>query len=290
MAEAVSLVRPGDFVAVGGYHYCRKPIALVRELIRQGSGGLTLLSHVGSVDTDLLLAAGLVKKLIFGYVGLEVLGLANNFRRAVEHGRLEIVEYGSLPIVRALEAAQRDLPFMPARGMLGSDLASRHPGKHQKLGDHYLLADPPLRPDVALIHAQYASSDGSVGILNEGSDIELIKAAKLVVVSVEQILSPAEFRRRALIPLPRYAVDAIVQIPWGAHPCSAYPFYVQDYWHLLTYAEMHETAEGAKKYLQEFVFDTADPDAYLERVGGLKAMSRIARLVDHARVVAEAGT
>lgn len=279
LTEAVSHIKSGDTVAIGGYYFCRHPMALVREMVRAGLKDLTLVTPISSADSDLLIGAGCVKKIIFGFVAFEVLGLAPNFRRWSEQGKIEAIEYADLPLMRSLEASTRALPFMPARGLTGTNTLDIHPAKQiDGANGEKLLSLPPIRPDVMLIHAQWADRDGNLLIEGEGYDTELLKASNKVVATVEKIVGRREFVQLGKLTLPRYSVDALVELPFGAHPCSCYPWYVHDLWHLMEYVDLAK--EGRfDEYLARYVFEPTDHADYLERVGGVRNHLRLEALM-----------
>ncbi len=279
LAEAVSHIHSGDTVAIGGYYLCRHPIALVREMVRAGLKDLTLVTPISSVDSDLLIGAGCVKKIIFGFVAFEVLGLAPNFRRWAEQGKIEVLEYADLPLMRSLEASTRALPFMPARGLTGTNTLDFHPAKQiDGANGEKLLSLPPIRPNVMLIHAQWADRDGNLLIEGDGYDTELLKASEKVVATVEKIVGRRELVQLGKLTLPRYSVSALVELPFGAHPCSCYPWYVHDLWHLMEYVDLAQ-AGRFDEYLGKYVFEPKDHVDYLERVGGMRKSLKLEALM-----------
>ncbi len=279
LKDAVSLIKSGDTVAIGGYYFYRHPMALVREIVRAGLKDLTIVTPLSAVESDLLIGAGCVKKIIFGFVSFDILGLAPQFRRRVEQGAVEVLEYGDLPLMRSLEASSRDLPFIPARSLTGTDLLARHPARQIDGADgEKLISLPPIRPDVMLIHAQWSDADGNLMIEGDGYDIELFKASRKVIASVERIVGRGELRQLGKATLPRYGVDALVEVRYGAHPCSCYPFYIHDLWHLAEYAEASR-AGRFEEYLDRYVLSPKDHEDYLERIGGVRSLMRLERLM-----------
>ena len=124
LSEAASLVKEGSSLAVGGYSMVRKPSAFIREIVKKRIGNLTLLSNISSYDTDLLVGAHLVKKAYLCHVTFEYLGLAPNFRRAVEVGEIEMIECdASLLVAGYLATALVERPM--ARLLSGAPEAGR---------------------------------------------------------------------------------------------------------------------------------------------------------------------
>ena len=277
--EAVAEIHSGDTVGIGGYYFCRHPIALVRAMVRAGLRNLTIVTPISSVDSDLLIGAGCVRKIIFGFVSFDILGLAPNFRSRIEDGSVDALEYADLPLMRSLEASTRALPFMPARGLTGTDILKIHPAKLIDGADgEKLISLPPIRPDVTLIHAQWADRSGNLLLEGDGYDTELLKASKKIVATVERIVGRRELVSLGKMTLPRYNVDALVELPYGAHPCSCYPYYVHDLWHLLEYMDYARSGRFAD-YLQRFVYDAPDHAEYLERVGGIRKTLQLEKLM-----------
>ena len=113
---------------------------------------------------------GCVKKVIFGFVSLDILGMAPSFRRKIESGEVEQSDYGDLALIRSLEAAQRKVSHVPIRAWIGSDMTAHHPGKVVDFFGEKLFAVPALRPDVAIVHAQWADTSGNM--ILEGESYE----------------------------------------------------------------------------------------------------------------------
>src|ERR1700712_3510162 len=128
LAEAAARVGDGALVALGGGLCARLPMALVRELVRQDRRALPLVGSAHSIDVDLLIAAGAVKVCEESYVGFEQdLGLAPAFRRAAETKTIESRESCCVSILTQLRAAEMGVPFLPVRGVKGTDMLRLHP-------------------------------------------------------------------------------------------------------------------------------------------------------------------
>lgn len=279
LEEAVAEIKSGDTVAIGGYYFCRHPMALIRAIVKAGLRDLTVVTSLSSIDADLLIAAGCVRKIIFGFISFDILGFAPNFRAKVEAGTLEAIDYADLPLMRSLEASSRELPYVVARGLTGSNLLDRHPARQiEGANGEKLLALPPIRPDVMLIHAQWSDRDGNLMLEGEGYDTELLKASRKVVATVERIVGRRELAVLNKLTVPRYSVDALVELPYGAHPCSCYPWYVHDVRHLLEYLEYSRQGKVAD-YIQRYVLDPSDHADYLERAGGMRRHMLLSKMM-----------
>src|SRR5580693_8731757 len=128
LSTAAGYVTDGAVIALGGGLSARLPMAAVRELIRQGRRDLHVIGSAHSIDVDLLIAAGALRTCEESYVGFEQdLGLAPAYRRAAESGELEVAESCCATILAQLRAAEMGVPFLPVRGVRGSDIVSLHP-------------------------------------------------------------------------------------------------------------------------------------------------------------------
>jgi len=276
------LIKDGDSVAIGGAWLSSHPMALVRQLIRSGIRNLNVMTILGSVDVDMLVGAGCVDRLMFSFVSMEAYGLPPNFRRAIEKGDLKYDEISGLAIIIGFEATGRGVPFLPYRGPFGSDYLKQRPDFYKKIvcpftGEE-MTAVPAIKPDVAIIHAQRADPAGNIQIEGTaGSDLELAKAAKRVIVSVDEVVPTEVLRENPFkTKIPRIYVDMVIEQPFGAHPCSLVPSYVADPWHMMTYMDMAAKPDTFKSYLDQYVMKSEDE--YLEAAGGLKQMNLLKKL------------
>lgn len=265
---------PGATVALGGGWFANHPMAAVRELIRAGRDDLHAISLLGSIDVDLLIAAGALRHLTFSMVTLEAFGLAANFRRAVQDGSLPITEISALSLQIAIEAAAHRVPFLPLRGPIGSDLVARHPDVYGTAQASFDDSEPvpvvrAIRPDVALLHATRCDDRGNAQY--DGTfamDVELARAADCVIVTCEEIVPTEQIAAdSSLTRIPGLLVDAVVEAPFGAHPCSHVPNYAQDAWKLLDY---QKAAVAGGDELADLVdrIRSEDEASYRERMLG----------------------
>lgn len=285
LREAVVSIPDGSVVALGGSILRRHPMALVHELVRQGKRDLVLLGWNNALDVDLLVAAGCVRRVETSYVGLYVHGLAPNFRRAVEQGRVEVVEWSETSAQDRFKAGAAGLTFYPSKVLLGSDLHRRNPQVREVTcpftGERY-AAVPAATPDVALVHMHYSDRRGNVGLLprrvtDNEVDILIAKSARRTIVSVEQIVSDEYVREHAHdTVLPSPFVAAVVEAPFGAHPCACDRFYDYDLDHVALYKEHAASDEAFQEYLDRFVRSTRTHEEYLGRVG-LRHLLRLRR-------------
>lgn len=271
LTEAAGLVADGDVVALGGALSYREPMALVRELIRQGRRDLHVVGSAHGIDVDLLVGAGAVRVVEESYVGYEQdFGLAPAYRRAAEAGTLEVRESCCYTILQQLRAAEYGIPFMPVRGILGTDIRRLHPEYAEircPFTDQRLVAVPALAPDVALIHGLMADRRGNVHLLRPlVLDERFTFAARKVVVTVERVASEPEVAEAGVV-LPYFAVTAVVEAPFGAHPTSCYPHYTYDRAHLGEWVKAAADDHCVGQYLRRYVLAPGSEAAYRDMVG-----------------------
>ena len=270
LAEAVSLVSDNAMVALGGGLCARLPMAMVRELIRQGRRGLHLIGSAHSIDVDLLVATGAFRRCEESYVGFEQdLGLAPGYRRAAETATIEVAESCCATILAQLRAAEMGLPFLPVRGVRGSDIRGLHPEYAEitcPFTGEILVAVPALRPDVALLHAPAGDRYGNLHLEQPYVlDERFASASRLVIATVDELVSTEEVVRSG-VTIPAHLVAAVAEVPYGAHPTSCYPRYAYDREHLREYLTAAQAGAGdLEKYLAAYVLGSEE--SYRERIG-----------------------
>lgn len=275
MAEAVSrFVHDGDTVAIEGFT-AFIGFAAAHEIIRQRRQDLTLVRMTPDLVYDQMIAAGVASKLVFSYLGNPGVGSLHCIRRAVEKGiprPLEIEEYSHFGMVGRYIAGASKLPFFPLRSYTGSNMAEANPKikfVESPYGDGKIAVVPPINPDVAFIHAQRADAQGNTqiwGLL--GMQKEAAFAANKVVVIVEEIVDETVIRRdpnRTL--LPGIKVDAVVYEPYGTHPSYVQGYYDRDNALYLAWDKISRDQAATEAWLQEWVYDVPDRQAYLAKLG-----------------------
>jgi len=205
----------------------RRPVAFVRELLRLGTGDLTLLGMTAGYESDLLVGAGRVKRVRTCYFGLEAIGLAPMFTAAAQGGTLEVVEESEASIAWGVRAAVAGVGFMPSTAWRGTDLLKIRPDVRMVTCPYTgesLTAFPALRPQVAVIHAQSADRQGNCVLIgNLALDQEMALIADTVIVTAERVVATAELAGD--LGLTSQLVDWVVECPRGAWPTSCYPNY-----------------------------------------------------------------
>jgi glutaconate CoA-transferase, subunit A len=252
-AEVVAQIRPGMTVGIGGWGSRRKPMSLVRAICRSDAENLHVVSY-GGPDVGLLLAAGKVSKLTYGFVSLDSIALEPHFRRARQAGALEVTEFDEGMLQLGLYAASCRLPFLPTRAGLGSDVMTVNPGLRTVRSPYddaeELVAVPALHLDVALVHASRADAHGNAQFLGPDPyfDDLFCMAAEEAFVSCEKVLPTAELTADApvqTVRVQRWMVDGVVEAPNGAHFTSCDPDYGRD-----------------EEFQREYATAAADPGAW----------------------------
>jgi acyl CoA:acetate/3-ketoacid CoA transferase alpha subunit len=234
--EVVAQLSSGMTIGIGGWGSRRKPMSLVRSILRSDLHDLTIVSY-GGPDVGLLCAAGKVSRLIYGFVSLDSIPLEPHFQAARQTGSIEVTEYDEGMLQWALYAASCRLPFLPSRAGLGSDVMRVNPELRTVMspydGAEELVAVPALPLDAALVHLNRADSAGSAQFL--GPDLYFddlfCTAAERAYVSCEQIVPTAGLAEAAgvqSIRIHRWMVAGVVEAPNGAHFTSCAPDYGRD--------------------------------------------------------------
>ena len=285
ISEAAKLIRDGDTVTFGGISLSAHPVALAHEMIRQRKRNLEIAGSGAWHVNNLLIGAGCVEKMLIAADSTEIGGVAPALRRAVEKGNLLVEDYSYFAIACRFMAAAIGVPFLPTKSMLGSDMlrySSFEEGRKFRIiecpfsGEKVVLL-PALKPDVAVIHAHQADEDGNVQMFGPtGLTSEQSRASSKVIVSVEKIVSKDVIHSRPeLTVIPSFVVDAIVEVPYGAHPTALHRHYDYDIDHLRYALEKSRDEEDFKAYLDQFVYGVDDHRGYLKRIGGSKRLRKL---------------
>ncbi len=279
-AQVVAQLRDGMTIGIGGWGPRRKPMALVREILRSDLKDLTLVSY-GGADVGMLCAAGKVRKLVFAFVSLDFIPLEPYFRQARQSGELEVMEIDEGMLLLGLRAAAWGVPFIPTEVGLGTDIIVRNPDiklVDSPYDDKEWVAMPALKLDAALIHVDRADTRGVCQIAGPDHYMDdwYARAASATYVSCDELVDTAFFRDPAQarqVYWERAATTGVVHIPGGAHPTSCSPQYGFDVPHFKAYAASAKEG-GIQAYLEQYL--GASEDDYQQRVGGLDAIRAIA--------------
>ena len=279
--QIVAELRDGMTIGIGGWATRRKPMALVREILRSPLRDLTVVAY-GGPDVGLLAAAGKLRKLVFGFVSLDVLPLDMHFRNARQAGAFEVMELDEGMVQLGLRAAAMRVPFLPTSVGLGTDILVRNPQIRLVRSPYddgsMLVAMPALRLDAALLHVTEADERGNCVILSPDPffDDLMARAAGRVYLSCERIVASDKIcthDRARYQPFERSLVSGVAEIPFGAHPTAGVPGYGIDIEHLKEY-NAATTAEGWAAYRTRYV-DLPAHDDYLAAVGGRRRLNSV---------------
>ncbi len=274
--EAVSrLVHPGDTLAMGLALEGFVPFAAGHEIIRQGIGGLRLIGPISNILFDQLIGCGLVDAVEAAWVGNVSTGIGYSFKRAVERGEprpLAVINHSNYSVCLALEAGARGLPMAVSNSPLGSDIVKGNPAFKQMtcpFSGQRLLAVRAINPDVTILHVQRADPMGDAMCWGAtGVSRQAALASRRVIVTCEEIVDPELIRAdpdRTL--LPGLAVDAVCEVPWGAHPAPVQGYYGLDNQMFLDYASATREPEGFAAWMECWVRGVSGRGEYLELLG-----------------------
>ena len=276
LKEAISTnVHDGDLVGIGGLSFWRKPISACREIIRQNKKNLSICTFVGGIEVDMLVAANCVSEVRACFVGMEIFGMAPHYRKAVESGLLKISEESEASIVLGLKGSYLKVPFMPLKGMIGTDFPKVRKDIKQfedPLGSGtQLMALPKIDLDVAILHVPYADEYGNANISGAvWLDDDMAKTAKKTIVICERLVETEDIRYlKGKAQIPMQTCDAVVKMPFGAHPTSCYDRYTYDALHIHEYLKMN-----FNDYKRKFI-DIKSNAEYLDNAGGAEMILNI---------------
>ena len=252
-ADVVGELRPGMTIGIGGWGSRRKPMALVRAILRSDLTDLTIVSY-GGPDVGLLIAGGRVRRVVCGFVSLDTIALEPHFRLGRQNGTVELTELDEGMLHWGLLAAAHRLPFLPIRAGLGSDVPRVNPElrtvRSPYADGEELTAMPALRLDAALIHVNQADQRGNGQYLGPDPyfDDLFCLAAEHAFMSCERIVPTANLLEsgppQSLL-INRAMVHGVVETPGGAHFTSCVPDYGRD-----------------EAFQAQYAAAAADPDAW----------------------------
>lgn len=279
-ADVVGQLRDGMTIGIGGWGPRRKPMALVREILRSDLKDLTIVAY-GGADVGMLCAAGKVKKVVFAFVSLDFIPLEPYFREARQKGAIQTLEIDEGMLLLGLRAAGWGLPYIPTQIGLGTDVLRINPDiklVDSPYDDKAWVAMPAIKLDVALIHADRADARGVCQI--KGPDIyldeQMVRAARQTFVSVEEVVETDHFAQgdeSRYVFWERSLTTGVVPVPGGAHPTSCNPLYGFDVPHTQEYAGFAKEG-GFAAYAEKYIHGKTEAD-YQALVGGLDAIRQL---------------
>jgi glutaconate CoA-transferase subunit A len=292
LEEAAELVKDGETVGIGGSTLSRTPMAMIWALIRARRKQLTFARSITSSEGDWLLASGACEHVITSWFSQGIVwGISKVMRHHVESGKARFDEWSHMSVGMRFKAGAMGIPFLPVRSMLGSDVLKQRPEAREidcPFTDEKLLLLPALNPDVALIHVQRCDQYGNAQMDGlQFMDIDLAMAANRVILTTERIVSNEQIRRAPdHTKIPFFAVEAVVEVPFGCAPHECGGIYEPLYEHMDYYTSLvnKSPVEGMQDYLERYVYGPKTWVDYLNLLG-LGALLDAAR---HGRSIANA--
>jgi glutaconate CoA-transferase subunit A len=275
-----TMIKDGDYIAIGGFGANRIPTAVLHELLRQGKKGLGFAGHTSTHDFQILCAGECFNRCDIAYIiGLEARGLSPNARRYIESGKVKITEWTNASLSWRLKAAAMGLSFIPARNVLGTDTFKYSAGREIECpytGQKY-IAQPALFPDFAAIHVHEADIYGNCHVYGASvSDQDLAKASKRVLITAERIISNEKIRSHPEATfIPFWCVDAVVEVPYGSYPGNMPYEYFSDEEHLREWLRVEKEPEELKRFMDKYIYGTKNFDEYLRLCGGIEKMKKL---------------
>ncbi len=277
LAEAAKMVPNSSEIFWGGFGFQRAPIAFAHELTRQKKRHLNIQTCGSEVDLEIMCGAGVADKFEIAFTAIEALGLSNNARRRVVEGKLQVEDYSNLAMAMRFLGGSLNVPFMPIRSLMGTDMArlARFKGD-QKLkiidcpftGEKICLV-PSVKPDFSIVHVQRVDKSGNAqidGIV--GEDIEGSRCGKKLIVLAEELIDEEEIRVNPdQTKIPAMYVDHVVVLPYTAHPMMCHNYYDYDLEHLQMFHKLTRTEEGWQEYLDTYILGVENHSEYLEKIG-----------------------
>jgi glutaconate CoA-transferase subunit A len=248
----------GALLAVAA-DYSGVSMAATHALLRRGVRDLRLFClPYSTTQADMLIGAGCVAEVEAAAVTLGEAGRAPRFSEAVEQGRIVMRDSTCPALHAALQASEKGVPFIPLRGLIGSDILAHRPdwrvidNPFAAEGDPIVLI-PAVQPDIALFHATKADSEGNVWIGRRRELATMVHASRRTLVTVEEVVEGSFYDDEATASgvLPALYVDAIAEAPGGALPCGLQDLYDPDAEAIVRYARAARTAEGFAAYMAD---------------------------------------
>jgi acyl CoA:acetate/3-ketoacid CoA transferase alpha subunit len=285
--EVAGELRSGMTIGIGGWGSRRKPMALVRAILRSGLKNLEIVSY-GGPDVGLLIAGGHVRKVVTGFVSLDTIPLEPHFRHGRQRGTVELAELDEGMLHWGLLAAAHRLPFLPIRAGLGSDVPRVNPGlrtvRSPYADGEELVAMPGLRLDAALIHLNRADAAGNGQYLGPDPyfDDLFCLAADRAYLSCERIVPTASLAGsgppQSLV-VNRAMVHGVIEVPYGAHFTSCVPDYGRDEAFQVRYAAAAADPADWQRFRAEFL--DGDEAAYQAAVRRFTESQRVSGPMGH---------
>lgn len=271
--EVISELKDGMTIGIGGWGSRRKPMSLVRAILRSDLKDLTVVAY-GGPDIGLLCAAGKLRRAVYGFVSLDTIPLEPHFRQARQSGAIEFTELDEGAFYLGLLAAAHRVPFYPTRAGLGSDMLIMNPELRTVTSPYddgeELVAIPAFKLDAALIHMNRADAAGNGQFL--GPDLYFddlfAMAAGRTFMSCERLVATEDLLREGSVHtlrIPRLHTDGVVEAPGGAHFTECLPDYGRDEAFQREYAATARDTDAWTRFRADWL-DLPSHDAYRARL------------------------
>ncbi len=291
LKECVSeFLKDGDYIVAGHSAIERTPVAalmeLIREVKRNPKKNLKYGTVAGALPSVLAFMAGCFEEWDISYgLGIEALGIPKMARRYFESGKVKVTEWSNATFSWRVKAAAMGLSFIPARPILGSDTFKYGAAKEIKCpftGKTY-AAIPAVYPDIVFIHVHAADIYGNSFIQGTTcTDVELAEASRKVIITTEKLVPTEFFRNNPMnTTIPFYLVDAVVEVPYGAHPGGMPYEYHMDVEFLRELLKAAEEEKTYNDFLEKYIYNCEDFDDFLELTGGIKKIQKLRHKVLH---------
>lgn len=272
--DFISELKDDMVIGIGGWGSRRKPMGLVKAIIRSGVKNLHIVSY-GGPDVGLLCASGQLSHLTSGFVSLDSIPLEPHFRAARQQGKIRFSEIDEGMLQWGLMAATHRVSFLPTRAGLASDVMKLNP--HLKTvrspydESEELVAMPALPLDLSILHVNRADALGNGQILGVDPyfDDLFASAAKRTIISCEKIVPTSEFIKEGpvqTLKILRLHTHGVVEMPYGAHFTSCDPDYGRDEDFQAQYAKAAKDPNGWEAFAKKFVH-VENHDAYRRAIG-----------------------
>ncbi|HJV44932.1 MAG TPA: CoA-transferase [Bacillota bacterium] len=292
LKEAVQLIDDGSMITFSGFTIWRRPMAAIYEMLRQGKKNLHLVEVNSGTHSELLIGAGAVANWESCWIGHELYGKTPYcLDRKIKTGEIIAEDYSHQHMLYRMQAGAMGIPYFPTWASRGTDIlnpeydmlgkAGLRDGRDPRIprqkfaysvdpfyGEGELIHVPAVKPDVCIVHAQQVGNNGTVRITGQTySDEQAIKAAEKVIVLAEEIVPESYLRQepdRNLVS--DYLVDAIVEVPWGAHPTGVYGCYDVDGGFISEFSAASKKEDTLEAWLQEWVYGVESHEEYLDKL------------------------
>ncbi len=283
LKEAVQkFVKDGDNVGIGGFVNGRQPIAIVHEIIRQGRKDLTLSFQSAGLAVEYLAGAMVldesknsIKRLELAYWAHEAFGISPLFRYLAENGKIEIEDWSNYNMSARFKAGSMGLPFIPCRSPLGSDMLKKNRAKviECPFTGRPIMLLPASHPNVALIHVQEADIYGNCRIQGPTYTCpEIAMASAYTIVTCDRLIEHDDMTRYPnRVTIPFFAVDAVIEVPFGSYPGNCNGVHYFDEKHIALFRDACEKFRkgdpaALTNYYEKYIFGVSDFSEFIDQI------------------------